>query len=110
MLLCAAARGELHCRQVSVRKLQDREEAVLEVEGTGSERLRLHFDTEAHLLRTVESWSADPDGTPRYLQESWSDYRNAAGVRVPFLRVSDVDDGQGRIEWRCTSFTPLAGG
>jgi len=92
-----------------VRKLQGRETAVLEVDG-GSERLRLHFDAESHLLRMVESWGADPDGTPRYLQESWSDFRTAAGLRVPFRRLSDVDDGQSRVESRCTSFTPLTSG
>lgn len=110
MLLATFARGELQSRLVAVRQIQGRATAILEVEASGSERLRLHIDRDSHLLRTVESWGSDPDGTPRYVQESWSDYQSTSGVRVPWRRLCDVDDGQSRVEAVWTAFTPLAAG
>jgi hypothetical protein len=107
MLLGAWTRGEQAFRLVSVRRVHDRETAVLEALGDRFERLRLHVDRESHLVRTVESWETDPNGTPRHLQEHWSDYRTVSGHRVPFRRVTEVDDGTVRVETVWSSFTPL---
>lgn len=110
MLLAGWARGRQQFRFVATRTVQDREVAVLEAQGGRFERLRLHIDRQSNLVRAVESWETDPDGTPRYLVEHWSDYRTAAGLRVPFRRETDQDDGQNRVETVWQSFVPTFDG
>lgn len=97
-LLAAAARGELEFRAIAQREVGDRQFIVLEALGDRFDRLRLHIDTVSHLVRVVESWETLPDATLLHLQEEWSDYRDAAGLRLPFHRFTVFDDGENRVE------------
>ncbi len=97
-VLSAAARGELTFTPVAQRDSGDRTVMVLETRGERFDRLRLHLDTQSHLVRVVESWETLPDGTAIHVHDAWSDYRNAGGVRAPFRRLCTHDDGQNRVE------------
>ncbi len=108
LLLAAALRGELRFAFVAVRRVQDRDVAILEAVGGGFDRLRLQIDQESHLVRAVECWEATPDGLPRHLLESWSDYRRAGGLRLPFRMERIVDDGVSRVEATWTVCEPVA--
>ncbi|MBL8753568.1 MAG: insulinase family protein [Planctomycetes bacterium] len=105
-LLAAAARGEILFRPVAQRDSGDRTVMVLEAKCERFERLRVHLDTQSHLVRVVETWETLPDGTALHLHEDWSDYRLAAGLRAPFRRLCTQDDGQNRVETLFQTWTP----
>ena len=98
LLLAAHARGELPFRPVAQRNVGDRDFMVLEAISDRFDRLRIHVDTVSHLIRVVEAWETTSDGAVVHLQDHWSDYRDAGGLRVPFRRLTEQDDGQNRIE------------
>lgn len=98
LLLAAHARGELPFRPVAQRNVGDRDFMVLEAVTDRFDRLRIHVDTVSHLIRVVEAWETTSDGAVVHIQDHWSDYRDAAGLRVPFRRLTEQDDGQNRIE------------
>lgn len=106
-LLAAHARGELRCQWIASRRLGDRNMLIVEATSKDYDRLRLSIDEDSSLIRTVETWDTTADGTPVYVQESYSDYRSVMGLRVPFRRMTDLDDGSRRIETVWSSFTPL---
>jgi hypothetical protein len=106
-LLAAYARGELRFQWIATRRGSDRTMLVVEAVSPDYERLRLSIDEDSSLIRTVETWETTPEGTPVYVQESYSDYRSVSGLRAPFRRVTDLDDGSRRTETVWSSFTPL---
>ncbi|MCC7063536.1 MAG: hypothetical protein IT456_12080 [Planctomycetes bacterium] len=105
-LLAAHARGELQVRPIAQRNVGDRDLMILEAVGEPFDRLRIHVDTISHLIRVVEAWETTTDGAIVHLQEAWSDYRTAKGLRAPFRRLTTQDDGQNRIETIYTSWAP----
>ncbi|MBX3462814.1 MAG: hypothetical protein KF830_06560 [Planctomycetes bacterium] len=106
-LLAATARGDLAFQAVAQRSLGDRTYMVLQARGNRFDRLRIHIDTVSHLVRIVEVWEQAADGATVHLQDAWSDYRGAGGLRAPFRRVTTQDDGQNVIETTFVSWQPL---
>ena len=96
VLLASFTRNELRFRLLATQHIDDRDYMLLEAVTDRFERLRLQIDRESGLVRVVESWSTSPDGAPTRAVDTWSDYRTVDGVRVPFRRVTVVDDGQSR--------------
>lgn len=92
-LLAAAASGLLELRTAATRNDNGRKIVVLEAAGTAFDRLRLHVDATSGLPLVVECWDSDPNGSPTFLREEWSDWRQCGGIRVPFHCVTDIDDG-----------------
>lgn len=92
-LLAAAASGLLELRTAATRNDNGRKIVVLEAGGTAFDRLRMHVDASSGLPLVVESWDTDPNGSPTFLREEWSDWRQCGGLRVPFHCVTDIDDG-----------------
>jgi hypothetical protein len=105
-LLAAHARGELEFRSRARRTVGDREMMVLEALGSRFDRLRIHIDTESNLLRVVEVWETLPDASVVHIEETWSDYRRTASLRVPHHRMTSQDNGQNRIETTFSRWTP----
>ena len=105
-LLAAHARGELEFRSRARRTVGDREMMVLEATGTRFDRLRVHIDTESNLLRVVEVWETLPDASVVHIEETWSDYRRTASLRVPHHRMTSQDNGQNRIETTFVRWMP----
>jgi elongation factor P hydroxylase len=106
-LLIAWAKGQLNFRLVATRVVDDRERIVLEATGQRFDRLRVELDRESALVRAVEAWTTSPQGTPSSLVDTWSDERSVdGGLRLPFRRVTVVDDGQSRRVTTYTKITP----
>jgi hypothetical protein len=102
MLLAEHARGATAWTLVSIRRIEDREIAVLERLDPARERLRLHIDAESGLVRAVEAdeWR---EGIGRvHVREEIGDYRSVEGLRAPFFITVIVDDGGAPLhcEWR----------
>ncbi len=106
-LLAACSSGKLTFHAIAQRNVGDRDYMVLEAASERFDRLRIHIDTISHLVRVVEVWETMPDGTTVHLQDNWSDYRTADGLRAPFRRVTTQDDGQNSVETLFTSWRPL---
>jgi hypothetical protein len=106
-LLAAHARGELVFRPVAQRNVGDRDLMVLEAVTDRFDRLRVQVDTISHLIRVVEVWETSTDGAVVHVQDAWSDYRGAGGLRAPFRRITELDDGQNRIEAVYSRWLPL---
>ncbi|MFO1077068.1 MAG: hypothetical protein U1E73_05000 [Planctomycetota bacterium] len=104
MLLAACARGELRFRPVAQRTVGDREMMILEAVGGPFDRLRVHIDSVSQLIRVVEAWETTSEGAFVHVSEAWSDYRGAAGLRVPYRRITEIDDGKNRVEAVYTSW------
>lgn len=105
-LLAAHARGELGFEVVAKRAVGDRDHVVLQVGADPQRRLRVHLDAESHLVRLVEVWDTMADGSVVHLEEAWDDYRAAAGLRAPFQRITNQDDGQNRLRTTFTRWQP----
>ncbi|MCA8949388.1 MAG: hypothetical protein KDE27_07785 [Planctomycetes bacterium] len=105
-LLAAVARGELRFRPVAQRAVGDRDLMILEAVGDRFDRLRIHLDTVSYLIRVVEVWETSTDGATFHVRDAWSDYRNAAAIRAPFRRVTELDDGRNRVETVYTQWRP----
>ena len=105
-ILAAHVRGELPFEYVAKRAVEDREHVVLQALGGRGDRLRIHVDADSHLVRRVELWATLQDGSVVRIEEAWSDYRPVAGLRVPYLRQVDQDDGKNRLETVFESFVP----
>ncbi len=105
-LLAAHAHGRLDFRPVAQRREDDREVLVLEAVGGGFQRLRIHVDATSRLIRLVETWETLGDGTQIHVQDRWSDYRSSGGLRLPFRRITELDDGRNRTETVYSSVVP----
>lgn len=105
-LLAAHARGEVAFEVVAKRAVGDRDHVVLQVGADPQRRLRVHLDAESHLVRLVEVWDTMADGSVVHVEEAWDDYRAAAGLRAPFQRITNQDDGQNRLHTTFTRWQP----
>jgi hypothetical protein len=64
--------------------------------GAGKTRFKLYFDEETGLLARQVRYSDTPIGLVP-LQVDYADYRDVAGVKVPFKIVITWTDGQSNI-------------
>ncbi len=103
-ILSAYARGALKFRLLADRTFEGRNYLVLEATGERFDRLRLSIDRQSCLIRTVETWTTSPQGTPTSFVDTWSDHRSVDGLRFPFRRVTVVDDSASR---RVTNFSKI---
>jgi hypothetical protein len=104
-ILSAYVRGTLKFRLLADRVLDGRNYLVLEATGERFDRLRLAIDRQSGLIRTVETWTTSPQGTPTAFVDTWTDHRSIDGLRFPFRRVTVVDDNASR---RVTNFSKIA--
>lgn len=105
-LLAGSARGELAFRYVSRRQVADRDMVVLEAVDPAFGRLRIHLESHSGLVRLIESWQGASSTGPSYARETYSDYRLIDGLRVPFHRITEVDNGAHRYETEWRDFQP----
>jgi hypothetical protein len=82
--------------KVATVSLGDSEAQLLQGTNPGQLPLNLYFDDEGLLVRSVR-WSSTPVGTVP-TQTDYSDYREVAGVRMPFKMVVTWTNGQNTIE------------
>jgi hypothetical protein len=82
--------------KVATVSLGDSEAQLLQGTNPGQLPLNLYFDDEGLLVRSVR-WSSTPVGTVP-TQTDYSDYREVAGVRMPFTMVVTWTNGQNTIE------------
>ncbi|MCA8943412.1 MAG: insulinase family protein [Planctomycetes bacterium] len=92
LLLADAARGAASYRLVSQRPVDDRYFAILERNTDGATSLRIHIDTESFLVRKIESVQHRPGIGTINLTETFRDYRNVDGLRIPHIRTTTLDD------------------
>ena len=104
-LLYASACGTLKFRLLANRTIEGRDYVMLEAVGDREGRLRIALESQSALIRSVETWTTSPQGTPTCFVDTWSDHRPISGLRVPFRRVTVVDDGQSR---RVTTFSKVS--
>jgi hypothetical protein len=82
--------------KVATVSLGDSEVQLLQGSNPGQLPVNLYFDDEGLLVRSVR-WSNTPVGTVP-TQTDYSDYREVAGVRMPFKMVVTWTNGQNTIE------------
>ena len=82
--------------QVATVTLNDADVQVLQGTNPGERPVNLYFDEAGLLVRTVR-WSSTPVGTVP-TQTDYSDYRDVAGVKIPFRTVVTWTNGQNTIE------------
>lgn len=82
--------------QVSSVVIDDRDVQVLQGTNPGQLPVNLYFDESGLLVRSVR-WSSTPVGTVP-TQTDYADYREVAGVKVPFRSVVTWTNGQNTIE------------
>ena len=82
--------------KVATVTLGDDDVQLLQGSNPGELPVNLYFDEEGLLIRTVR-WSSTPVGTVP-TQTDYSDYRDVAGVKMPFHTVVTWTNGQNTIE------------
>jgi hypothetical protein len=82
--------------QVATVTLGDEDVQLLQGSNPGQLPVNLYFDDEGLLVRTVR-WSSTSVGTVP-TQTDFSDYREVAGVKMPFHQVVTWTNGQNTIE------------
>lgn len=82
--------------QVGAVTLGDSDVQVLQGTNPGQLPVNLYFDESGLLVRSVR-WSSTPVGTVP-TQTDYSDYRDVAGVKMPFRSVVTWTNGQNTIE------------
>jgi hypothetical protein len=82
--------------KVGVVTIGDADVQVLQGTNPGQLPVNLYFDDAGLLVRSVR-WSSTPVGTVP-TQTDYSDYRDVAGVRMPFRMVVTWTNGQNTIE------------
>ena len=82
--------------QVATVTLGDSEATLLQGTNPGQLPVNLYFDESGLLVRTVR-WSSTPVGTVP-TQTDYSDYRDVAGVKMPFHQLVTWTNGQNTIE------------
>jgi photosynthetic reaction center cytochrome c subunit len=75
----------------------DKEVNVIQGTGAGKTRFKLYFEAESGLLARQVRYSDTPIGMVP-IQVDYSDYREVAGVKMPFKIVITWTDGQSIIE------------
>ena len=82
--------------KVGAVTIGDNEVQVLQGTNPGQLPVNLYFDDSGLLMRSVR-WSSTPVGTVP-TQTDYSDYREVAGVKIPFHMVVTWTNGQNTIE------------
>ena len=82
--------------KVGLVTIGDADVQVLQGTNPGQLPLNLYFDEAGLLIRSVR-WSSTPVGTVP-TQTEYSDYREVAGVKIPFRMVVTWTNGQNTIE------------
>ncbi len=82
--------------QVSSAVIDDRDVQILQGTNPGQLPVNLYFDESGLLVRSVR-WSSTPVGTVP-TQTDYADYREVAGVKMPFRSVVTWTNGQNTIE------------
>ena len=77
--------------------IADREAQIVQGTSPGGSRIKLYFDKESGLLARVVRYTATPVGIVP-TQTDYSDYREVAGVKMPYRTVVTWTDGQANIE------------
>ena len=80
-----------------VGAIEDKEVTIIQGTTAGKARIKFFFDSESGLLVRQLRYSDTPVGTVP-IQVDYSDYRDVAGVKVPFHSVVTWTDGQTTIE------------
>jgi hypothetical protein len=106
-LLAEHAAGRLEFKPIARRDIDGREVMILEAVGGGFERLRIQVEEASRLIRVVESWETLESGLRGYLEETWSDYRSAEGLRMPHHVRRVVDEGSAVVDAAYTDCKPL---
>jgi hypothetical protein len=91
----AGIRGAFSQWQVSSTTIDDRPVQILQGSNAGQLPVNFYFD-EAGLLVRLVRWNKTAVGTVP-VQVDYSDYRDVAGVKVPFRSVVTWTDGQNTI-------------
>ena len=76
--------------------IDDKEVNVIQGTGAGGSRFTLYFDAKSGLLMRQLRFTDTPVGMVP-TQVDYSDYREVAGVRMPFKMVVTWTDGQSNI-------------
>ena len=76
--------------------IDDKEVNVIQGTGAGGSRFKLYFDRKTGLLVRQLRYADTPVGMVP-TQVDYSDYREVAGVRMPFKMVVTWTDGQSNI-------------
>lgn len=79
-----------------VTTIDDKEVNVIQGMGSGGSRFKLYFDAKTGLLARQLRYTDTPVGMVP-TQTDYSDYREVAGVRMPFKMVITWTDGQSNI-------------
>ena len=82
--------------KVAAVTIDDKDVQVLQGSNPGELPVNLYFDESGMLVRTVR-WSSTPVGTVP-TQTDFSDYRDVAGVKLPYHIVVTWTNGQNTIE------------
>src|SRR5215467_9253555 len=77
--------------------IEDKEVTIIQGTSASKSRIKLFFDNESGLLVRQLRYSDTPVGTVP-IQVDYSDYRQVAGVKMPFHLVITWTDGQTTIE------------
>lgn len=80
-----------------VTTIEDRQVNVIQGTGAGGTRFKLYFDVETGLLARQVRYADTPIGMVP-TQVDYSDYREVAGVKMPFHVVITWTDGQSTIQ------------
>jgi hypothetical protein len=81
--------------QVGTATIDDRRVQVLQGTNTGQLPVNFYFDESGLLVRTLR-WNRTAVGTVP-TQSDYADYRDVAGIRMPFRTVVTWTDGQNTI-------------
>src|SRR5262249_11500834 len=80
-----------------VATVEDKEVTIIQGTAAGRSRIKLFFDSETGLLIRQLRYSDTPVGTVP-IQIDYSDYREIAGVKMPFRSVVTWTNGQTIVE------------
>ena len=103
-ILAAWSQGKLEFRLLGTRKHSGREVALLERVDSSRGRMRVTIEMRSGLIRTVETIQRRPDMGAIRLLDSYGDYRQMEGIRVPTHRVTTVGNGLGGTVAHVTNF------
>jgi hypothetical protein len=101
-LVTAWLHGKARFKLVSVREIEGREMAILELIDPTRERLRVQVDAQSGLIRQVETREVSPGMGRVQVVEKLSDYRAHKGLRSPFHMLTIVGSAPEPIvtDWR----------
>src|SRR5215510_816422 len=80
-----------------IASIDDKEVTIIQGTAAGRSRIKLFFDSETGLLVRQLRYSDTPVGTVP-IQIDYSDYRDVAGVKMPFRSIVTWTNGQTTIE------------